>query len=220
MMPPGAKNLLIINLIVWLLMAIAPAGREAQIMNWCSLHYMGSSGFNAAQLFTYFFMPTNFIAVFFNMLMLFFLGPQIEWAVGTKRFVFYYLSCGVGAGLIYELSAILMMNHYAGMLPQELLADDPLLGKMLMIETSTVRGADSAVLGLILAYGVLFAERTVQLIFPPIPLKAKYIAIICVLFELLPVLQSPQYIMLHLAPLGGIAVGFGITLYWKKKLHL
>lgn len=219
-LPPGTKNLLIINLLIWLLLAIAPAGKVALIENWCSLRYMGSPMFNAAQLLTYFFLPIGFIPMFFNMLMLFFFGPQIEWRVGTKRFVFFYLSCGLGAGLIYELVAILMMSHYMGMLPAEASPLDPLLTKMMMLQNFGLRGADSAVLALILAYGVLFAERTVMLLIPPIPVKAKYIAMVCVAVELIPVFKAPDMLWLHIAPIGGMVVGFFIILYWKKRLNL
>lgn len=176
--------------------------------------------FNAAQLFTFFFIPLGFVPMFFNMLMLFFFGPQIEWRVGTKRFVFFYLSCGVGAGLIYELVAILMMNHYMGLLPAEASPLDPLLGKMMMLQNFALRGADSAVLGLILAYGVLFAERTVMLLFPPIPIKAKYIALACVAIELIPIFRAPDMLWLHVAPIGGMLVGFGIIMYWRNRLKL
>lgn len=220
MLPPGTKNLLIINIIVWLLMAIAPPAKEAWILNWCSLRYMGAPEFNAAQLFTYFLLPTGFIATFFNLLMLFFFGPQLEWAVGTKRFVFFYLSCAVGAGLIYELVAIFMMNHYMGMLPAEVSPFDPLLAKMSLLQSYGLRGCDSAVFGLILAYGVVFANRTIQLLFPPIPIKAKYIAIFCVAFELVPLLQAGDMMWLNLSSLAGMLVGFCIIMYWKKHLKL
>lgn len=219
-LPPGTKNLLIVNLIVWALLAVAPAAKESAIMQWCSLHYMGSSAFNPVQIFTYFFLPVSFIPMFFNMLMLFFFGPQIEWAVGTKRFVFYYISCGVGAGLIYETVAILMMNHYMGVVSGDISATSPVIAKMAILQAYGVHGADCAVLALIMAFGVLFAERTIYLMFPPIPLKAKYIAIICVALELLPLLQMPEMLWMHVTPFAGLLVGLGIILYWKKRLKL
>jgi len=217
MLPPGTKNLLIINIIIWAFMTLAPAAKEAWVQSWCALHYMGGSGFNAAQLLTYFFLPVSFLPMFFNMLMLFFFGPQIEWAVGTRRFVFYYLSCGVGAGLVYEIVAILMMNHYMDMLPDQVSPFDPLLAKIAMLQSFSLRGADSAVFGIILAYGMLFAERTIQLLFPPIPIKAKYIALICIAVELIPVFQRPDMMWLNISSLAGMLVGFFIILYWKKK---
>lgn len=201
-------------------MAIAPSAKEAWILNWCTLKYMGNPMFNAAQLFTYFFIPVGFIPMFFNMLMLFFFGPQIEWAVGTKRFIFYYLSCGVGAGLIYEIVAILMMNHYMGMLPSEVSAMDPLLVKMAYLQNFSLRGSDSAVFGVILAYGVLFAERTVHLLFPPIPIKAKYIAILCAAIQVLPMLQYRDMMWMYVVAPGGMLVGLCITLYWKNRFKL
>ncbi len=217
LLPPGTKNLLIINIIIWVFMALAPASGEARVQSWCVLHYIGGSDFNAAQLLTYFFLPAGFLTVFFNMLMLFLLGPQIEWATGTGRFVFLYLSCGVGAGLVYELVAILMMNHYMGMLPGQVSPFDPVLGKIAMLRNFSLRGADSAVFGIIIAYGILFAERIVQLIFPPVPVKAGYIALICVVVQLFHIFRSQDMIWLDISPLAGMLVGFLIILYWKKK---
>ena len=112
--PPVTKNLLIINIIVWIAMALLPAAARF-IERWCALYYFTSDQFVPSQLFTYMFVHANFTHLFFNMWALFMFGVTMERVLGPTKFLFYYMSCGIGAALIQEGVFALMINHYAGL---------------------------------------------------------------------------------------------------------
>ena len=99
------KNLIIINLIVWLAMFVLPGRLGTGLENFGGLHYFLASDFNPAQLITYMFMHStqSFAHIFFNMFSLWMFGMTLERTLGSARFLFYYVSCGVGAALVQEL---------------------------------------------------------------------------------------------------------------------
>lgn len=103
-MPPVTKNLIIINFIVWLAMLILPSRLEVDFMKYGALHYITAPDFNPIQLVTYMFMhsTSNFAHIFFNMFTLFMFGITLERVMGSPKFLFYYLSCGIGAALVQE----------------------------------------------------------------------------------------------------------------------
>ena len=99
--PPVTKNLLLINIAVFAVMAIVP-GAEAALDRWCALYYFSSPGFYPFQIFTYMFLHGSFMHLFFNMFALWMFGRTIEYTMGSARFLFFYITCGIGAGLIQE----------------------------------------------------------------------------------------------------------------------
>ena len=231
--PPVTKNLLIINTLIFAVMAIAPDSKEAMIERYGALHYFASPLFNPAQLVTYMFMHGGFTHLFFNMFALFMFGPQIEWAFGSKRFLFYYMSVGIGAGLVQEGVYAIMIHKYAVMLsPQEyqyvieegakaimqgMNFSDPTLGNLNMLANGATVGASGAIYGILLAFGMLFPNRELMLLIPPMPIKAKWLVIGYGVLELTLGLTGRADGIAHFCHLGGMIVGLLMILYWKKK---
>ena len=101
MMPTVTKNLIIINVLVFFGTLVAQR-YGIDLTNYLGLHFFLASDFNPAQLITYMFMHGGFSHIFFNMFAVFMFGPILEQTWGPKRFLFYYILCGIGAGLIQE----------------------------------------------------------------------------------------------------------------------
>ena len=140
------------------------------------LHFFLASDFNPAQLITYMFMHGGFSHIFFNMFAVFMFGSILEQTWGPKRFLFYYILCGIGAGLIQEgvqyIQYVTELSHYAqvnigtGIIPME-----DFLNMM------TTVGASGAVYAILLAFGMLFPDNRL-FVFPlPFPIKAKFFVI-------------------------------------------
>lgn len=231
-LPPVTKNLLIINVIIWLALQLFPASTRGTFMDICALHYFTSDNFNPAQLVTYMFVQENFFHLFFNMFALFMFGNIIERAVGAKRFLFYYLSCGIGAALIQLGVFALMISNAAGHLPEGVTVTDiinlhvpagmapsnPDVFQIWSLINTEVIGASGAVFGILLAFGYMFPKAPLYLFFIPVPIQARWIVIGYGAIELLQSFNNnPGDNVAHVAHLGGMIIGFGILLYWKKK---
>jgi membrane associated rhomboid family serine protease len=143
--------------------------------------------------------------IFFNMLSLVIFGSNIEAFWGSKRFLFYYLVAGVGAATVYLIMTYVSV-HYSGGTPFAAMA-----------------GASGCIFGLLAAYGMLFPENVIQLLLPPVALKAKYYVMIFGALEfyggirsLNPNLASGGVQVAHFAHLGGALFGILLILYWNK----
>ncbi len=236
--PPVTKNLIIINLIVWVVMMIAPASTTGVIERLFALHYWDASQFNPAQLLTYMFMhsTTNFGHLLFNMFSLWMFGTAIERALGGWRFLFYYISCGIGAALVQELAWMwTWADSFARFLaPQnphltvsqisDMLAHPAAYGVTADVNAMkngliTV-GASGAIYGVLLAFGMLWPNRPLFLFFLPIPIKAKWMVLGFGVLEVLLGLGDARGLsdgIAHFAHLGGMIFGFIMIYYWKKK---
>lgn len=139
------------------------------------------SGFQIWQLFTYMFLHADIVHLLFNMLPLWMFGSELEDIWGTKKFLIYYITCGVGAA-IANLFIAPVFNQIG----------------------PTV-GASGAVFGILLAFGMLFPDRLVFLFFFPIPIKAKYFVIYYIVIEIFSIGSIDN--IAHIAHLGGAAVG-------------
>lgn len=236
--PPVTKNLIIINFIVWLAMMLMPKSIGANLTEYGGLHYIGASDFNIAQIITYMFIhSTNGIAhLFFNMFTLFMFGITLERVLGGKRFLFYYLSCGIGAAIIQEATWAMMINSFvsdnlemtianfahANRLSMEqayqYISASQLAALRLQIENALVTvGASGAIYGVLLAFGMIFPNRPLYLMFVPIPIKAKWMVIGYGLIELALGLGAAKDGVAHFAHLGGMIFGVLMILYWKHK---
>ncbi len=157
------------------------------------LHTLQSVHFMPYQLLTYMFLHANMQHLFFNMFALWMFGRTLEYELGSKRFLVYYLVCGVGAALLQL--AIGTLFPY-----------------------SLTVGASGAVFGLLLAFGVMHPNATIMLLIPPIPMKAKWFVILYGALELLLGLRnSPADNVAHFAHLGGMIWGLLLLLYWRKR---
>lgn len=236
--PPVTKNLIIINLIVWLAMFVLPGRIGVGLENFGGLHYFLASDFNPAQLITYMFMhSTNgFAHIFFNMFSLWMFGMTLERTLGSARFLFYYISCGVGAALIQELVwALTWEDTFVRLIANSNGIDFPeareYINQMMHLPEGKAAiarnlnvfvtiGASGAVYGVLLAFGMLFPNAPLYLFFIPVPVKAKWMVIGMGVIELLIGLSEAAGKadgVAHFAHLGGMIFGFFIILYWKKK---
>ena len=116
MMPTVTKNLIIINVLAFFGTLVAQR-YGIDLTNYLGLHFFLASDFNPAQLITYMFMHGGFSHIFFNMFAVFMFGPILEQTGGPKRFLLYYILCGIGAGLIQEgvqyIQYVTELSHYA-----------------------------------------------------------------------------------------------------------
>jgi len=151
--------------------------------------------FIPSQLITYGFVHStnSLMHILFNMLMLWMFGRDIERLMGPQRFLIYYITCIAGAGIIQLLVGVLQ----GGGVP-------------------TV-GASGGVFGILLAYGMAFPERRILLLFPPIPMKAKYFVIMLGLLELYFGFSGVNNGIANFAHLGGMLFGYWLIRAWKRR---
>jgi membrane associated rhomboid family serine protease len=210
------KNLLIANFIAFIATYIL---RSANLNDVLGLHFIFASDFHFYQLFTYMFMHANFQHIFFNMFALWMFGCVVENVWGGKKFLFYYIACGVGAGLFQELAQIVQFYFMASaQIPGFTLSEmsTVMANSGDVLNQWTTVGASGAIYGILLAFGMIFPNERI-FIFPlPIPIKAKWLVISYVAIEIFSALSSPGDGVAHLAHLGGMLVGFFIIRYWHK----
>lgn len=215
-LPTVTKNLLIINVLCFFGMLVARRyGIDAE--NLLGLHFFLASDFKLAQLISYMFMHANFQHIFFNMFAVWMFGRVLEQVWGPKRFLTYYLICGIGAGLIQELVQYL---EYAFTLSNYDSVDLGIAGGIVpmgeYLNMMTTVGASGAVYGILLAFGMLFPNSQ-MFIFPlPFPIKAKYFVIGYAVLELFLGLSGGDGVA-HFAHLGGMLFGLILIIYWRKK---
>ncbi len=229
--PPVTKNLIIINFIIWLAMMVLPSRLGIDIVAYAGLHYIKASDFNPAQLFTYMFMHStrDFAHILFNMFTLFMFGITLERVLGSARFLFYYIACGIGAALIQEVvwamtwesifvPMLANINHVDFPEMREAIDQAVAMGQDLPFLNSLVTiGASGAIYGVLLAFGMLFPNRPLYMMFIPVPIKAKWMVIGYGVIELLIGLSQATDGVAHFAHLGGMIFGFLMIYYWKKK---
>ena len=196
---PSVKILLIVNLVIWFLFSVVLRDwviSSSNMYSWFGLTpVMLLDSFMVWQPFTYmFFHSTDVMHIVFNMLLLWWLGSELEMTWGRKFFLFYYIGCGMGAALIYTISVIIYALVSGNTAPLSM----------------PVVGASGAVFGLMLAYGLIFGERIIYF-FMIFPMKAKYFVMILGGIEVMQLLSSGLGSRVsNLSHLGGIAAGFFI----------
>lgn len=228
--PPVVKNLIAINIILWLASVVSPGllhrfGVNTELSDILGMHYWASSKFNAAQLITYMFMHAGFEHILFNMFALYMFGGILERLWGPKRFLFYYLVTGIGAAIVQQLfwtvefhSALTAINHA---ISTDLVNAQSLIEQKRQFLDSPyfiTIGASGAVFGLLLAFGWIFPNQELYVMFIPIPIKAKYFVFFYGIVELfMGVAQFSGDSIAHFAHLGGMLFGAILIIIWKKK---
>lgn len=213
MMPTVTKNLIIINVLVFFGTLVAQR-YGIDLTNYLGLHFFLASDFNPAQLITYMFMHGGFSHIFFNMFAVFMFGPILEQTWGPKRFLFYYILCGIGAGLIQE--GVQYIQYVTEILPYAHTQSMPLEQLEQLLNRMNTRGASGSVYAILLAFGMLFPDNRL-FIFPlPFPIKAKFFVIGYAAIELWAGLANSAG-GAHFAHLGGMLFGLILILYWRKK---
>ncbi|MBO7099753.1 MAG: rhomboid family intramembrane serine protease [Bacteroidaceae bacterium] len=216
-MPPVTKNLLIINVLFFAARwAASLPAYGIDLDDVLGLHFFLASHFYFYQIFTYMFMHASFSHLFFNMFAVWMFGRIMEQTMGSKRFLFYYLTCGLGAGLMQELV------QYANYWIEGLNAYEQVnLGGIIVpmgefLNRWTTVGASGAVYGILLSFGMTFPNER-MFIFPlPVPIKAKYFVVGYAVIELLSAFGRPGDGVAHFAHLGGMLVGLMLLLYWRN----
>lgn len=208
--PPVVKNLIILNVMMFLITLLTGNFMYEKF----SLFYFQSPLFKPYQIITHMFMHGGFFHILFNMYTLFIFGSVLENVWGGKKFLLYYLVTGVGAAIIHSL----VMYIEASSLTQAMEAGNFLAQEKMfaLMRTPTV-GASGAIYGLLLAYGMLFPNNVMQLLFPPVALKAKYFVLIFGALELFLGLSNTGSDIAHFAHLGGMIFGYFLIIYWKKN---
>ncbi len=189
----GVLNLVIINSIVFLATMAIGDRYEIALEDKFALYFPISSEFRWYQLITHMFMHGGFFHIFLNMYGLWLFGSKLESIWGTQRFLLYYFVCGVGAFLLHWIMG------FAG-----------------FISPSPIIGASGAISGLVVAYGFLFANSEFMIMPIPIPIKAKYLALLLGAYDLIFGLIGTDNIA-HFAHIGGMLAGFILILFWNKN---
>lgn len=212
--PPVTKNLIIINAIFFLATFVATR-YGIDLENLLGLHFFLASDFKLYQFFTYMFMHANFEHIFFNMFAVWMFGRILEQVWGGQRYLFFYIICGLGAGLTQEVvqyaNYFFSLSNYSDVnTGLSIIPMDQYLNMM------TTVGASGAIYGILLAFGMLFPNERL-FIFPlPVPIKAKYFVIGYAVLELILGFEGGDGIA-HFAHLGGMLFGLILILYWRKK---
>lgn len=204
-MTDTVRHLLIINVLIFLAAQIF-FPQQSQIL---ALFYPASQYFQPFQLATHLFMHADFGHLFFNMFALYMFGSALESVWGGKRFLIFYFACGFGAMILHLFVWWLEVRGLSGMEYQQFLS-----------QPHRVMGASGAVFGLLAGFGTMFPDSRIMLIFPPIPMKAKYFALIYAGLELFLGIGAFSTGIAHFAHVGGAVVGFGLILYWKRTGQL
>jgi len=231
-LPPVVKNIIMLNILMLLAYYAAKSVFTIDLNGVLGLYFPKSDSFKPVQILTHMFMHANFWHLFFNMYALYIFGQVLENVWGAKRFLTYYLVCGLGAALVHE-SVIafeynnliqklgpeqlqLVINDGAALLQQGRTWDNiDMQNLQVLLNTPTV-GASGAVFGLLLAFGVLFPNTQLMIIFPPIPIKAKYFVLIYGAIELYLAFTQPGSNIAHAAHLGGMLFGYILIRYWRR----
>ncbi len=192
------KNLLIINVLMYF-GTVMFMGDPSRLM--LAMFYPTSEYFAPYQIITHMFMHGSISHLFFNMFAVYMFGPPLENLWGSKRFLFFYLFTGFGALFLHLFVKYIELNNMGA---------DPLSINI------PVLGASGAVFGLLVGFGMNFPNTKLMLLFPPIPMKAKYFVGGYAVLELFLGLGNIGGGIAHFAHVGGALFGLLLILYWRK----
>ncbi len=212
--PTMTKNLLIVNFLAFAATWVLEL-RGIDLSQLLGLHFFLASDFHFYQFFTYMFLHGGFTHIFFNMFALWMFGSVIERVWGPKKFIFYYIICGIGAGITQEIV------QYANFSIQGLSAYQYVNAGGIQMTTDayinlwTTIGASGAVYGILLAFGMIFPNERLFIIPFPFPIKAKWLIVGYIAIEVFSALGQNDGVA-HMAHLGGMLFGFLLIRYWQK----
>lgn len=197
---PLVRNLIIINVVIFLLQNLMPISStrcmEFQVIpgltGFISLWPIGSCAFAPYQFFTYMFAHGSLGHIFFNMFALASFAPILENYWGEKKFLIFYVITGMGAGILYGFANYYFFPGTAGYMV----------------------GASGAIYGILMAFGMLFPNLELMLLFPPIPIKAKYMVF---LIGIITYAMDRSGTVAHLAHFGGAFVAFLLISFWRTQ---
>ncbi len=237
----AVKHLIIINVVMFI--GTLSIGNGQLFYEWFALYFPKNDMFQPWQIVTHMFMHGDQTHLLFNMLMLFFIGVNVEMLLGTKRFVFLYFSAGLGAALLtfivdyaqftiiinklidsgYNSSEVIQLIK-KGMYNTgwETILDQNSIKNLLIAYNKSSVGASGAIMGVLAVFGLMFPNKDIYLLFPPIRLKVKYLVVgiigsdlIAALFTGTPLLGNDN--TGYVAHVGGAITGAIIYLFWRKN---
>lgn len=233
-MPPVVKNLLLINVAMFIITMLGQA-QGIPMTRLLGGYVFNSPYFEPYQMVSHFFMHGGVFHIFFNMFALVIFGSVLEQVWGPKRFFIFYIATALGAFIFHQVVGYIelknieetliasgydlykLKDEIAGNLSKGLIYNDPLLRDYQIGISIPVVGASGAVYGLLAAFAYLFPNTKLMLLFPPIPVKAKWLVLFLVGIAVYnSFINSPGDNIAHLAHLGGAIVGFIIVLFWQK----
>jgi membrane associated rhomboid family serine protease len=235
----AVKNLLIINVLMFI--GTLAIGNGEAFYQWFALYFPKNPLFQPWQVVTHMFMHGDFMHILFNMFALWMFGTAVEQIFGWKKFIIFYLLSGFGAAIIqvaflyFQYNTGLTTLIETGISQTEIVSVlsegkyntnwVPILGDnfngFVSAFNSTMVGASGAIMGVLVAFGMLFPESKLMLIFLPIPIKAKYFIPAIIALDLFSgitgqSLFSPSNTA-YMAHVGGALTGFLLMYYWKKN---
>lgn len=236
---PVVKQLLIINIIFFIGSQFTPLADSL-----FALYYFESPMFKIWQPLTHMFMHGNVMHIFFNMFALYSFGSNLEYIWGGKKFLFFYISCGLGSALLHSLVNYYQFHHALNILIdngfsksevidilaqgkynlqwQQLLGDSEFVSFIQSFNVPAV-GASGAIYGLLVAFAFMFPEATLGLLFIPVPIKAKYFIPGLLVIDLVLGVSGKSIFggngtgIAHFAHIGGAITGFIMMWFWKKN---
>ncbi|MBQ9668532.1 MAG: rhomboid family intramembrane serine protease [Prevotella sp.] len=197
--PTVTRNLLIINILCYLAQVLIGPNSPYlldTLSQWCGLRFFLAPDFHFYQLFTYMFLHGSFYHLFGNMFALWMFGRIIEQVWGPKKFLFYYIFCGIGAGLTQEILQVFTAGG------------------------GVTIGASGAIFGILLAFGMIYPNEKIFIIPIPVPIKAKWFVIFYAALELFLGFNAGRTgsdNVAHMAHIGGMLFGLLLILYWRRQ---
>lgn len=216
-LPPIVKNLIFINVLFFLATEflfrdVGEFGLQGVFGLWPVNH----ENFRPYQIFTHMFTHAGIGHIFFNMFSLWMFGRMLENIWGPKKFLLFYLICGIGAAVAHMSVAYFQYKDVLGMM--EMLKSTGQTEYLEMVQSGAYYavGASGAVMGVLVGFAYLFPNTELMLLFPPIPIKAKWLILGLVAFDLFGGLGKTSDGIAHWAHLGGAAMGFILVYIWNK----
>ncbi len=224
---PVVKNIILVNIVVFVAYYIGARAFNTDLRGILGIYFPKSDSFAPVQIISHMFMHADFMHILFNMYALFIFGQALENVWGPKRFLIYYFVTGLGALLLHESVLALQYNSLAKMLSPEAVQTiinegssgeypNMIMQSLQALLNTPTMGASGAVFGVLLAFGILFPNTQLMIIFPPIPIKAKYFVLIYGVLELVLAFTQPGSNIAHFAHLGGMLFGYLLIRYWRK----
>jgi len=208
-LPPVTRNLLIANFVIFILQWLLHDQTSLALTQHFALWPLGpdisgatpdgnlvNAGFRIWQLVTYAFLHGGFTHILFNMFGLYMFGGTIERTFGSRNFLIYYLICAIVAGV-----AQLIVVHFTR-------------------DVYPTLGASGAIFGVLLAFGMLYPQEKMMLVFLPVPMPAWLFVTGYAVVELVQGVVGTQAGVAHFAHLGGMLGGFVLIQYWRGRLPL
>lgn len=232
--PDVTKNLLIINVLFFLASVVAQS-QGVNLQGMLGMHYPGSNYFEPYQIITHFFMHANFPHILFNMIGLIVFGSHLERVWGKRRYFIFYFVTAIGAAALHFLVQGFEIHSLTGSWFPDIYINTPkdIFSTTINFEAPHVFdegwrhavniyaiptvGASGAIYGLLMAFALLFPNTQFMLLFPPIPIKAKWLALGLGIMALVQGYQnSSGDSVAHFAHLGGMLFAFIMIQIWKR----